>query len=212
MTEPLFFDADCISAFLWTKEQSILAKMYPGRIGIPRQTYEELSAPTTPHLRKRIDQLIADGQAQIVDIFTNTEAYSLYLKMTEAPAEGHRIIGRGEAACLALAKMQNGTIASNNLRDIRDYVTELGVDHITTGDIMVNAYYAGLITEDQGNEIWASMLKKRRKIGAASFSEYLRSKATAQLMAEIDRGWESAEEGGWLTLDEVESQLGLTDA
>ena len=33
----------------------------------------------------------------------------------------------------------------------------------------------------------------------------------AQLMAEIDKGWKSAEEGGWLSLEEVESQLGLTD-
>ena len=35
--------------------------------------------------------------------------------------------------------------------------------------------------------------------------------AAAQLMAEIDKGWKSAEEGGWLSLEEVESQLGLTD-
>lgn len=175
MTEPLFFDADCISAFLWTREQSILAQMYPGRIGILRQTYEELSSPTTPHLKRRINQLIAAGQAQIVDILTDTEAYTLYRKFTETPTEGHRIIGGGEAACLALAKMKNGTIASNNLRDISDYVTELGIDHITTGDIMVNAYQAGLITEDQANDIWGNMLKKRRKLGAASFSEYLKS-------------------------------------
>ena len=37
------------------------------------------------------------------------------------------------------------------------------------------------------------------------------AEAAAQLMAEIDKGWKSAEEGGWLTLEEVESQLGLTD-
>ena len=39
----------------------------------------------------------------------------------------------------------------------------------------------------------------------------MKSKAAAQLMAEIDKGWKSVEEGGWLTLEEVESQLGLTD-
>ena len=39
----------------------------------------------------------------------------------------------------------------------------------------------------------------------------LNSKAAAQLMAEIGKGWKSAEEGGWLSLEEVESQLGLTD-
>lgn len=42
-------------------------------------------------------------------------------------------------------------------------------------------------------------------------AEYMRSKAAAQLMAEIDKGWKSAEEGGWLTLEDVESRLGLTD-
>lgn len=73
MTEPLFFDTDCISAFLWVKEQSILVKMFPGRIGIPRQTYEELSIPEIPHLKSRVDQLIEGGQAQIVDINFDTE-------------------------------------------------------------------------------------------------------------------------------------------
>ncbi len=42
-------------------------------------------------------------------------------------------------------------------------------------------------------------------------AEYMRSKAAAQLMAEIDKGWKSAEEGGWLTLEDVESRLGLAD-
>ena len=42
-------------------------------------------------------------------------------------------------------------------------------------------------------------------------AEYMRSKAAAQLMAEIDKGWKSAEEGGWLTLEDVESRRGLTD-
>lgn len=33
-----------------------------------------------------------------------------------------------------------------------------------------------LITEEEGNAIWAEMLKKKRKIGASSFSEFLNSK------------------------------------
>lgn len=76
---------------------------------------------------------------------------------------------------MALAKTENGIIASNNLRDIRDYVTEFGVRHITTGEIMVNAYHSGLISEEQANEIWANMIAKHRRLGAPSFSEYLES-------------------------------------
>ena len=43
----------------------------------------------------------------------------------------------------------------------------------TTGDILVEAYNQGLIDENQGNAIWSSMISKKRKIGANSFTEYL---------------------------------------
>lgn len=170
MTEPLFFDNDCIAAFLWVEEQSILAQMYPGRIVIPKPVYEELSVP---HLRERLDYMITSGQAVIRDIDTNTDTYDLYYQMTQEPKNNRKFIGNGEASCLALAKEENGIIASNNLRDISDYIVELDLQHITTADIMVEAFQAGLITEAQGNAIWANMLRKRRKIGAASFSDFL---------------------------------------
>ena len=41
--------------------------------------------------------------------------------------------------------------------------------HITTGNILVEAYNKGLITENEGNTIWASMLAKQRKLRTASF-------------------------------------------
>ena len=40
----LFFDTDCISAFLWVDESSIVTKLYGDCIAIPRQVYNELSA------------------------------------------------------------------------------------------------------------------------------------------------------------------------
>ena len=41
--------------------------------------------------------------------------------------------------------------------------------------------------------------------------EYKRAKAIRYLMDEIEKGWKSAEEEGWLSLDEVEAQLGITN-
>ena len=35
---------------------------------------------------------------------------------------------------------------------------------MTTGDILVEAFKAQFITEQEGNHIWNNMLKKRRKI------------------------------------------------
>lgn len=40
---------------------------------------------------------------------------------------------------------------------------------------MKMAFDAGYITEVQGNEIWADMVAHRRKLGYATFSEYLKS-------------------------------------
>lgn len=33
MTDPpLYFDTDCLSAFLWIENESILTQLYPGRV------------------------------------------------------------------------------------------------------------------------------------------------------------------------------------
>lgn len=176
MTEPLFFDSDCISAFLWVNEQSILSQLYPGRIIIPRQSYRELSNPSIPHLKQRVDTLVSGGNATIQDMDIGSKEYRLYIKMTNSPDEGHKIIGDGEAAAIALAKENNGILASNNMRDIKQYVSEYKIEHVTTGDILMEAMNRGFITEAQGNTIWASMIAKRRKLGASTFTEYISKK------------------------------------
>ena len=50
-TEQYFFDTDCLSAFLWVREESILAKLYAGKIILPSQVYQELQK--VPHLSAR---------------------------------------------------------------------------------------------------------------------------------------------------------------
>jgi len=135
--------------------------------------YNELSNPSTPHLKERADEMIYNGDASIAPILTDTPEFSLYMKLTNDPDKGRKIIGKGEAAVIALASTSGGTIASNNLSDVKLYAKELGLKHITTGDIMTLAHDKSLITETEGNSIWSAMLAKKRKIGAASFTEYL---------------------------------------
>lgn len=174
----LFFDTDCISAFLWVGEEAILPKLYPGRIAIPEPVYNELSNPRIPHLKQKIDVLKARGLVKIVQVQYGRPEYDLYMEMTNTPKKGKTIIGKGEASALALAKECDGIVASNNLRDIMQYINEFRLSYLTTGDIMVDAYKKSLITEGQGNFIWASMLAKRRKLGAISFSEYLETNSS----------------------------------
>ena len=68
MTELLFFDTDCLSAFLWVGKESLLPKLYPRKIIIPKPVYTELDRPAISHLKARIDALAAANLVTIQDI------------------------------------------------------------------------------------------------------------------------------------------------
>ena len=43
-------------------------------------------------------------------------------------------------------------------------------------------------------------------------AEFMKAKAMRRLLEETQKGWDSAEKDGWLTLEEAEGQLGIADA
>ena len=172
-TNPVFFDTDGVSAFLWVNEESLLCKLYPGRIVIPVPVYIELSNPCIRHLKRRIDLLVNNNLATLRKLDVGTNEYSLYREMTISPRKGHAIIGNGEAAAIALAVQCGGIVASNNLRDVKSYVAEYDLRLFTTGDILKEALKRGIIDENAGNGIWSQMLSKKRKLGYGSFSQFL---------------------------------------
>ena len=42
-------------------------------------------------------------------------------------------------------------------------------------------------------------------------TRYMKDKAMDKFLAEVEKGWKSAEVGGWWTLDEVKALLEMTD-
>ncbi len=174
MTEKYFFDTDCVSAFLWVRGESILSALYSRRIVLPAQVYEELKR--VPHLLKRVDTMKDRGDLVIESIEMDSAEYYDYLQMTTRPEAGMRIIGKGEAAGIAMAKARDGILASNNLKDISAYVEKYDLKYITTGDILVEALRKGLISEKEGDMLWMAMIRKRRSLPAKSFTEYMRDR------------------------------------
>lgn len=171
MIKPLFFDTDCISAFLWVNEQDMLPALYPGRLILPKPAYAEISK--VGHLKTIVDTMITMKKLILQDLQFGSEEYTIYYSLAIKPEPGCKLIGKGEAASIAFAKVRSGILASNNLKDVMAYVKEYGLHHITTGKIMIEALNQGLISEEKGNTIWQAMIKKRRKLGATSFSEFL---------------------------------------
>ena len=48
-------------------------------------------------------------------------------------------------------------------------------------------------------------------LASSENEEYLKAKAVRRLIAEFQKGWESGEKDGWVSLDEADALLGITD-
>lgn len=175
MTDDLFFDTDCLSAFLWINDTNILHELYGGKIILPEPVYQELSNPSIPHIKQRTDAMISRKDVSVKTIDAGTEEYKLYAALVRGE-KGKKSIGRGEAGGIALAKTYDGILASNNYKDIAPYIEKYNLKHIDTGQILVEALAKGLITEADGDNIWSKMLAKKRRLPASTFSEYLRKR------------------------------------
>ena len=113
MIEKYLFDTDCLSAFLWVREESILAKLYAGRMILPAQVYDELRK--VPHLLMRVDTLKKRGSLSVESIEVGSKEFYDYLQMTTSPEAGMRIIGRGEAAGIAMANSRQEMLTAFKL-------------------------------------------------------------------------------------------------
>jgi len=173
MTDDLFFDTDCLSAFLWINDTNILQALYAGKIVIPDPVYQEMSNPCIPHIKRRADVLLNNNIATVQQLEVGTEEYNTYRELVKGDS-GHKAIGMGEAAGIALAKTYNGILASNNYADIAPYIEKYNLRHVDTGHILLEALEKGIINEQDGNDIWKKMLDKNRKLPAGSFTEYIR--------------------------------------
>ncbi len=164
MIEPIFFDTDCISSFLWVDRTDILLNLYPKRIILPEQVLDELSNPSVSHLSSKVNRLLSQNQIGTEKILVGTEESKLYYMLTRNPQIGQKRIGRGEASAIALAKTRKGILASNNLKDIQYYIELYRLRNLTTPMILRNALLRRLIDENEGNTIWAKVINRRRKL------------------------------------------------
>ena len=171
MTDLYYFDTDCLSAFLWIGGEQLLTRLYPDRIVLPGPVYRELIR--VPFLQERVAELIRQKQIKIVRIPADSAEFSDYVRMTAAPDSGLRIIGKGEAAAIAMVRHRGGTVCSSNFNDVSEYATRYHFRHIGTAEILLEALHRCIISETNGNDIWDRMRHRRRRLPGLSFSEYL---------------------------------------
>lgn len=176
MTNFIFFDTDCFCSFLWCNRENLLIKLFPNQIILPTEVREEISNAHN-RLIKQLDQLLVYKKVELKEVTFDDDVYQDYLKLSEyeyAKKENNKLIGAGEASCIAFAKNIEGSIvASNNLSDVSYYVRKFQIKLITTPIILYKAYKENFITREEGDGIWHEMTEKRNKLPYDLFSEYL---------------------------------------
>ncbi len=178
LTDLLFFDTDVLSSFLCIDEEYLLPLLYKNRIVVPRYVYMEMCRAARDHgvLKRRLDKMIKDRNALIKDIEFPSSEFDLYRGFVNGKNELNIAIGKGEASCLSLAITYGGIVVSNNLRDVKGFIDLYDLRHMTTASILKEAYDKRIISEEQGNRIWTTMIDEKRKIGPyQDFTSYLDS-------------------------------------
>lgn len=169
MTKKVFFDTDCISSFFRVGERNIIEELFHARIVFPEEVYEELSNPRVPHLKKQADLMFQSGAATMESILVGSSEYLVFKQLTDVL--NPPVIGKGEAAAIALAYTKGGILASNNMRDIARYVRKYNLEHYTTLRILMLAEEKGLLCELECESIWRAMKNNGIRLPEGSYND-----------------------------------------
>jgi len=171
---PVFFDTDCLCSFSWVNRLDILVKLFENNICIPSMVFKEiekLKYTKSIFVYQNIKREIEVGSFKLVKLDPLDVTYSEFLELVDPNKE--RPVGYGEAATIVLAKMCDGTLASNNLKDVLPHIKPDHPPLITTETILYLAYQKKIISFQEGQQILDEMKLRKRKLSTYSFFELL---------------------------------------
>ncbi|WP_158839629.1 hypothetical protein [Polaribacter sp. L3A8] len=141
----ILIDADVVSHFLRAGKITVLTKIFKTPIKILDVVYNELKE--WKGRQKEIENLITFKLLEVIAFpQTNSEIAKEFFWIKKS-----RYYGDGEAACMSYAKFTKNIIASNNLKDTKNYCNLHSVDYLTTMDFLSRAMSEGIFTLEDCN-------------------------------------------------------------
>lgn len=164
--KPIFYDTDCLSSFLGVGRIDLLKKEYDTII-ISKQIKDEFFNESTPKMiKKELDLLINEGFVKVLDIEVGSKEFDCYYEFRLLDVENDE--GIGELSIISLVIVNNGILASNNLKDVCKYVRKYNLEHITTAIILVNRFNNDHISFNEVENLWREMLKNKIELDRKS--------------------------------------------
>lgn len=164
-TKKIIVDADVIIHFIKGEQLGILTSVFPNELYLLDYVFKEVffgqSKTQVENLirYKRIQELKFDGDINVVTEFAKLK----------------RRFGPGESACMAYCRYHKDILASSNLKDIKTYCQEHGIQYLTTMDFLYEAFCKNLLNEMECDTFISMVLSKRSKLPFQSMRDYLLS-------------------------------------
>lgn len=164
VTTVVITDTNVLINFLHIGQLALLAELSAYRFQLPPEVLQEL---TDPGQKASVDNAIAVGQLDLL-VIDELDALALFGDLRD-------LMGRGEAACLALAATVGCHIASDEKKRFRRKAIELiGETRILgTEDLLLEAIRYGRITVAQADGYKVVLAENRYTMPFASFAERL---------------------------------------
>jgi predicted nucleic acid-binding protein len=158
-------DANVLINLLHVHRLDLLGRIPAHEFVVPDHVREELTAPGS---RGRLDDAIHGGTVKL-ELLEGLDAISVFVDLI-------RHIGRGEAACIALAVKYGWSIASDEKRRFRrEAVARLGEGRIIgTPEVFVLAIRAGLLTTEEADADKSALEQHRFKMMFSSFRDLVK--------------------------------------
>ena len=172
LNKPVFYDTDCLECFLFVDAGHILEKLFT-KIVIPEQVYAELMDDNTPPIVKTNFNKLKEGFVETKQIQFASQEYTTYNLIKKGFwSKTGKICGKGESAAMALAHLNNGIVASNNLSDVEEYIESLDIELITSSMILSKAVENDIVSENTANILWKGMVDEDIYLPRDSFMDY----------------------------------------
>ena len=158
-------DANVLINLMHVARLDMCARLRGYEFVVPDHVREEI---TEPAQRAALDDAVTRGVFRI-EAITDLNTVALFAELTVH-------IGRGEAACLAIAVEKGWTLASDEKKRFRrEAETRLGKDRlIGTAELFVLAIQAGLLAIDEADADKAVLEQRRFKMPFRSFRDLMK--------------------------------------
>lgn len=160
----ILLDADVIIHFIKGDMLGILTEIFPNKYGILDFVFIEVFKG---NLRIQVENLIRFKR--IIEV-----PFDESLEVKKEFASLKKRYGLGESACMAYCKFHKEVLASSNLKDIKPYCEANGIQHITTMDLLTEAFKKGMLAETECDSFIILVKSKGSKLPVNSIQEFLR--------------------------------------